>query len=272
MYDETIVIYADILFMINFSMDFLCLFISGRLLNCGGTLKRELIAALFGGIYSFLPYFIEMPVALSLPLNIGAGALICFIAFGKRDIKKFGMILGTFMVSSALLGGLITAIYGITSQYSNGTYREIDATSFCIICGISALIALSYGLLCRRKIHTASAEIRIHIEKEIIRIRLLADSGNLVTEPFSALPVIVVASSALPHPYDKPESEAFPMPIRIIPYRTNSGGSCFFGFRPDRIELLLPAKKPRRIDAFIGIDTENNNYSGYDGIIPTSII
>ncbi len=272
MYEETIVIYADILFLINFCLDFLCLFIAGRLLNCGGKLKRELFAAIFGGVYSFFPYIIQLPVALSLPVNISAGALICLIAFGKRDIKKFGLILGTFMVSSALLGGLITSIYSLTSQYYNGVYREADGMSFLIICVISALIALSYGLICRKKIHTASAEIKIYAGQECLRVRLLADSGNLVTEPFSALPVIIVASSALPAPFDMPESEHFPLPIRIIPYRTGCGGSCFFGFRPDRIELLIPAKKPKSIDAFVGIDTENNNYSGYDGIIPTSII
>ncbi len=272
MYDETIVIYADILFLINFSLDFLCLFITGRLLNREGKLLRQLAAALVGGLYSFLPYIIEFPVAISLPLNLLAGTLICFIAFGWQNIKKFGIVFGSFMVSSALLGGLITSIYGITNQYSDGIYRETDATSFFIICVISALVALSYGLICRRKIHTSSAEIKISMGEKTVRMRLLADSGNLVTEPFSALPVIVVASCALPHPFDMPESEVFPLPIRIIPYRTGSGGSCFFGFRPDSIELILPAKKPKKIDAFIGIDTQNKSYSGYDGIIPTSII
>ncbi len=272
MYEETTVIYADILFLINFSLDFLCLFIAGRLLNCGGRLWRKLLAAILGGLYSFIPYIVSFDAFTSLLINLVFGAFICFVAFGKRDTQRFLLIFGSFMVSSALLGGLITSIYNLSSSYSDGVYREINPLSFCIICLISAMVALSYGLISRRKIHVSSAEIKIYAKNECIRVRLLADSGNLVTEPFSALPVIIVVSGALPKPYDSPESTYFPFPIRIIPYYTGTGKGCFFGFRPDKIELLIPAKKPKRIDAFIGIDTANVSYSGYDGIIPASVI
>lgn len=272
MYEESIVIYADILFLINFSLDYLCIFIAGLLINCRGAVWRMLIAATAGGLYSFFPYVIELPVYLSLPLNLLAAAALCFIAFGRRDIKKFLLTVGTFVVSSALLGGLITAFYSMSGRYSDGVYTEVDALSFCLICLLSAGIALSYGLICRKKIHTRSAELRIYSGERKFSVRLLCDSGNLVTEPFSALPVIVISASCLPPPYDTPESELFPLPIRIIPFSTGAGKGCIFGFRPDRIELLRPARKPKRIDAFIGIDTENISFSGYDGLLPTAVL
>lgn len=272
MYDGQVVIYADILFLINFSLDYLCLFITGRLQNIFCKAMRLLAASAFGGLYSFVPYIIELPIPLALVLHIGAAALICFIAFGKRDLKKFLLALGTFAVSSSLMGGLITAIYNISGRYSDGAYTETDALSFCLICLLSASIALSYGLICKKKIHTRSTDVRIYVGDERISARLLCDSGNLVTEPFSSLPVIVVSASCLPYPYDMPESNAFPLPIRVIPFSTSAGKSCFFGFRPDRIEIITPTKAPKRVDAFIGIDTENRSYSGYDGLVPTSIL
>ena len=215
---------------------------------------------------------IELAVYKSLPLQITAAAIICFIAFGRREIKKFCILCGTFLVTSALLGGLITAIYSLSNQYFDETYTEVNAISFCLICTFSAVVALSYGLICRKKIHIRSAELRIYVGNEKISARLLCDSGNLVTEPFSALPVIVISASCLPPPYDSPESELFPLPIRAIPFSTSAGRSCFLGFRPDKIEILCPAKKPKRVEAFIGIDTECKNYSGYDGLLPTSIL
>ena len=272
MYDGQIVIYADILFLINFSLDYLCLFIAGRLQNTFCKALRLLSAAAFGGIYSFVPYMIELPVALMMCLHIGAAALMCFIAFGKRDTKKFLLISLTFLVTSALMGGLITAIYNISGKYSDGAYTETDALSFCLICLLSASIAISYGLICKKKIHTRSTDVRIYIGNERISARLLCDSGNLVTEPFSSLPVIVISSACLPYPYDMPESDAFPLPLRAIPFSTSAGKSCFLGFRPDRVEIITPTKSPKRVDAFIGIDTENRNYSGYDGLVPTSIL
>lgn len=272
MYAEQVVIYSDLLFLINFSLDYLCLFIAGRLLNCSGKAWRLVISAVIGGAYSFIPYAFNIPTAIGLPLHILSAALMCFTAYGKRDLKKFLMLCGNFFVTSALMGGLVTAVYGISSNYSEGVYTEVNAVSFVLICLASAIVALSYGFIARKKIHIRSAEIRIHVGNERITARLLCDSGNLVTEPFSALPVIVISSSCLPYPYDSPESEAFPLPIRAIPFSTSAGRSCFLGFRPDRIEILQPPKKPKAVDAFIGIDVENRAYSGYDGLLPTSIL
>lgn len=271
MYEETVVIYSDLLFLINFSLDFLCLFITDRLLNCGGKTVRLVIASALGGVYSFLPYFIILPPFISLFFHIFVAALLCLIAFPKRGTKKFLLTLLTFVVSSALLGGLITAVYGLSGNYSDGAYTETDALSFTIICIFSAVIALSYGVICKRKIHVNSVEVRIFAKGERFCARLLVDSGNLVTEPFSSLPVIVLSSSSLPPPYDAPESEAFPFPIRAIPFSTSAGKSCFFGFRPDKIEILQIAKKPKTVDAYIGIDTDRHTYSGFDGLIPTSL-
>lgn len=272
MYEETAVIYADILFLINFSIDFLCLFITSRVLNCAGKTYRLLLGGLLGGIYSFLPYIININGVFSALASITVAFLITLTAFGTKNTKSLFMICVTFIVSSALLGGLVTAIYNLSGGYSNGRYKELNSVSFCVICVISALIAFSYGLICRRKIHIRSAEIRIYIKSEKIKCRLLCDSGNLVTEPFSALPVIILSAKTLPYPYCDPENPDFPLNIRAIPFSTSSGKGCFLGFRPDRIEILSLGKKPKIADAFIGVDIDNKSYSGYDGIMPTSLL
>ncbi len=272
MYEETIVIYSDLLFLINFSLDFICLFITDRVLNCGAKTKFLLLASLFGGLYSFVPYLFEASPIITFPLHILASLVICFIAFSFRDARRFFTTALTFIVSSALLGGIITSVYSLSSRYSDGIYSETDAISFCLICVFSAFIALSYGMICKKKIHTKSVEVRILSGSEKIGARLLVDSGNLVTEPFSSLPVIVVASSALPFPFDSPESELFPKPIRAIPFSTSAGRSCFFGFRPDKIEIIRIGQKSKIVEAFIGIDTERQTYSGYDGLMPSSLL
>lgn len=272
MYAESTVIYADVLFAINFSMDFICLFITGRLLNRREKSLMLLCASAAGALYGFLPYCLPLSPILSLVANLISAGILCFIAFGIQSPKPFALTTVTFMVTSALLGGMVTAIYNLAGDYHNSTYREISAPSFALICILSALTALAYGIICRKKIHTASAEISISIGNKNIRARLIADSGNLVTEPFSALPVIILSSSALPKPYDDPESKLFPLAVRAIPFSTAAGSNCFFGFRPDKIEILRLGKKPKAVEAYIAVDTLGNNFSGYDGILPTSIL
>jgi len=272
LYAEATVIYADILFIVNFSLDYLCLFICGRLLNRNSKAYKLVLSAVLGGLYAFLPYTIALPALIWLAVHLAFAAGMCFLSFGKQPLKRFLLTLLTFIASSALMGGLITAIYSLTGVASDGIYTETNAPTFALICLVSALIAFSYGIISKRKIHTRSASINIYVGGEKISARLLADSGNMVTEPFSALPVIIISSTALPYPYDNPESEAFPLKIRAIPFGTAAGKGCFLGFRPDKIEITRLGKPPLNTDAYIAVDTFGNTYSGYDGIIPISIL
>lgn len=272
MYEEAIVIYADILFLINLSLDYLCLFLSARLLHRHSTALRMVGGAVIGALYSFVPYIFAMPSLVSLLLSLVTACVICLVAFGYESARALTLSALTFVVSGALLGGIIIAIYSLVGGYHDGVYTEASLTSFCIISTLSAVIALCYGLICRKRLDVRSAEVEIELCNGTARLSLLCDSGNLVTEPFSALPVIVVSSTSLPPPYDTPESEHFPHPIRAIPFSTSSGRGCFIGFKPKKAELILPLCKPKRIEAYIGIDTERKSYSGYDGLIPTSLL
>ncbi len=272
MYAETVIIYADILFLINFSLDYLGLFVTSRLLNRKTKTKRLIIAGIIGGLYSFVPYYITINNILEFILHILTATLMVIIAFEFKALKETILSVLTFIVSSALFGGLITSVYNLLGIYNNGEYREISLVSFCVICVVSVSITLFYGFISRRKINTRWAQIRISHKGAKFDLNLLSDSGNLITEPFSALPVIIAVSSALPYPFDNPESESFPFSARAIPFSTATGKGCFFGFRPDKIELIILGKKPKTIDAYIAVDKQNRAYSGYDGIIPASLI
>ncbi|MBP5156179.1 MAG: sigma-E processing peptidase SpoIIGA [Clostridia bacterium] len=273
MYVQTGVVYADVLFLTNFCADYLCLFVAGRLCGRGGRVRRLIAAAALGGSYAFVPLLLpDLPAAASFCMHAAAGALLCAAAFGvKAGIKKTALTFAAFAATEALLGGLVYGIYGLTSQDAFAA-REKSPAAYAAILGVSAAAALCYGLAVRRKKRAAGCTVRIYACGEEIRARLLVDSGNLVTEPFSALPVIVLSHTALPYPLSEPLSGAFPAKIRLIPYRTAKGGGCLYGFRPEKAEIAGGLCKRKPIEAFIGIDTEAAEYSGYDGILPAELL
>ena len=265
MYEEMTVIYADVLFFINFFIDALCLFVAGRVCSRAFKVWRMIAAAVFGGGYSFLPFLIDLPIYFKVPLHICAAFLITLIAFGSGGAKKNILTLGGFIIACTLLGGAVTAAFGTEVG------EHARPIVIILICAVAALSLTVYGLIFASGAKAGTARIKVFCGGEIFYFNLLKDSGNLVTEPFSALPVIIVSSSAFPFPFDSPESEAFPYPIRAIPYKTSAGSGCFFGFLPDGIELILKNGKAKKIKAYIGIDTENASYSGYDGLLPASV-
>ena len=58
------VVYADLLFLVDFSMDFLCFFITARLLHRRFFFVRSILAAAIGGVYSVLALLVRFAAPL----------------------------------------------------------------------------------------------------------------------------------------------------------------------------------------------------------------
>lgn len=112
--DEAITIYADVLFFINFSIDFLCLYITGKTLCIPVKSLKTVAAAGLGGLYSCLAvYLSDLMWYVSLPLHAASAVLMCLIAFGKKSIAARTAV---FVVSCGLTGGLMCGAYAVMGK------------------------------------------------------------------------------------------------------------------------------------------------------------
>ena len=272
MNEEIYIIYADILLLINFVLDFLCLFISGKLLSKKIRTLRILFSSLFGAAYSLL-FYILYPLEwfFSIPMHLIAACIICLIAFRISTVKELLKAVGVFVFTSALLGGLLNAVYAISGRFAEGIYTEISATSLLVISIMSTVIALAYSLLCKKKAVVKSMRADIYIDGAPLRLNLLVDSGNMATEPFSSLPVIIISSGKMPPPLNKPVLQNSPVPLRPIPIKTASGSDLLFGFIPKKIVIRPFFQKEKTVEAAVAIDTGTSDYATYDGLLPYSL-
>lgn len=270
MYESGGVIYADALFLINFCVDYLCLFIAGRLTKRGAKVKRLLSGAALGAAYAFFPLAVALPFPVSLLSHCAAACAVCAAAFGFRTgAKRFFASVGAFIGTEALTGGLTG---GLISLCADGGAASGSPAGFAAAIAVSGGAAAAYALACRRKKAALSCEICFEAGGESVKARLLVDSGNLVTEPFSALPVIILSHTALPFPLSSPESAEFPLPLRVVPFRTGAGEGCLYAFRPERLEIGSFAGKRRLAEAYIAVDSAAAEFSGYDGILPAELV
>lgn len=114
------VVYADILFFINFCIDFICLYLSAKLCACPAGIARTALASALGGLYAIAALALDvLPVPAKLPLHLLAAFVICFAAFFRGDWKKLLISCGLFVVSNALMGGLLTAVYTLSGKYAH---------------------------------------------------------------------------------------------------------------------------------------------------------
>ena len=260
-------VYLDLLFLINFSMDFLCFYISARIISVRFSALRATLAAVIGGVYGVLALFF-VP---SAPVSFLFDALICFFMCLIVFSKKIGIFFSTivyFSVSMAL-GGFMTAIFNLMNRMGfSSLVVEGDGISvwiFASLALLSGIFTLIGGKSFRRRSSARRAEVSVIYNKRERVFSALVDSGNLLCEPISGRPRIAVDIDAvrgfLPEELIRiaacekvdvafAAGSRFAKSIRIVPAHTATGERILLGFRAEKI--FIDAGKGRYdSDAFI---------------------
>lgn len=270
--EEVLILYADVYGFLNFALDFLCLWIGGRIVGRAVAGWRLALGALLGAAYGLLillpgslPSPFSIPVPLLLLCHLAALGVMSLTAYGFRSFAQFRKCCFVLLLTETGMGGIVSACYYIGKQRM--TAWEVLGTA-----AVSAVLLALYGRHIRRKVVTKEMKTEIVFGEHRIRCDLLVDSGNLVTEPFSALPVVILSSAVMPEELREPRPETSPVPLRAIPVRTGTGIGLLYGFIPDRVTLCPPSAKRKRVDAVIGIDTECREFGGKDGLLPAALL
>ena len=147
------VIYIDILLLINFSMDFVALFLTARLMHARAKAIPLAAASLIGAGYEALRLFISWSLPLSVISDIACAVLMCVIALGASELLRTTL---TFLCASIIIGGTMTALYSFagmgdglfsgSSAESTDALLELPFGRFIPAAALSAAFAL---LLCR---------------------------------------------------------------------------------------------------------------------------
>ena len=264
------IVYVDLLFLINFSMDFLCLFLTSRLLSRRLSLPRALLAAALGGLYA-ITELIAIPESIMAPfIDIGFCVLICFLAFfskGERLVSVLVVSL-SYILASALLGGIMTASFSLLNRYAppiSQENAEMPVWIFCLITVASTVTTLLGGHHLKKRASTTCAEVEIEFDGRSVTFRAMCDSGNLLRDSISGKPVLIAdARAAAPlffgkYPpstvWDATDLSTLPAPlarrIRLIPTSSIGGDRLMVALRPDKL-LLHDKNGTHRVEALVG--------------------
>ena len=242
------VIYIDSLFLLNLVIDYVLTVMCAQV--CGVRLRRlrYALAALAGAAYAAAVYLPGLGWLKSAPFKLAAGALMALIAFaGEERPVRCAVV---FFAVAAAFGGFIWAIA------LAGGYPAFDMRT------LVAAFALCYALLrivfSRRVklVDQARVQVSLTLGARRAEFVVLVDTGNSLTDPISAMPVMVIcphaaapllgANAALLEldavafvetAADIPELRGR---LRLIPYSAVGGGGVLAAFRPDSAANLVP--------------------------------
>lgn len=263
-----IVIYADIMFLINFSMDVLSLAFTARVLHKPMRAKKICTAAALGGAAAtaseiFIPRTSVGGGIIFTLAGIALSVLMTRISFGRyhtrAELLRHSIVLWG---SGVLLGGIMTYILSLGEPVFGGAGEEMPFAAVVFLClPVSYIIVRMTSALRHKK----SVECKVTVLGETTSFSALCDSGNLATEPISSLPVVIVAGGVCRLPsVDSGLDDGIKW--RAVPIKTVGGERLLFGFIPD--ELTVGGKT---VGAVVAVDTENRSFGGYAAVVPANI-
>ena len=282
-------VYADLLFLVNFSMDFLCLYLSVKLLHLPRVRWRMLLAAAVGGMYSVIALFLSVGSWLSLALDVGVCVGMCAMCAAGKGVRMGRLLLlcGTYFGISALMGGGMTAIYYLLSRadlpLGDVPGDGISAWMFLVLATAAAMVAAFGGRLFAKQSAVRTCTVRIRLEGVTWEMQGLCDSGNLLCDPISGTPVIVADRqtwlSALPDALRRavesegrqPEALEGSKRVRIVPMHTAQSSSMAVALLPDEIILAGQDGKQRAVHALIA-PSGQELAEDYRAIVPATLL
>ncbi len=287
-------VFADLLFLINFSMDYICLYITVKILHQKIKLSRILLSSAIGGIYSVAALFLPFSSAIELLVDAVICILMCVIAFAGKGRPASKILLYGFLFTgvSMMVGGCMTAIFNALSKLDLPLYDipsdNISTYLFAILAAIAGIISLRSGQIISHRSSIKKCRLTITFCNKKFEFSGLCDSGNLVRDPISHKPVIFLDRKRLQSEIDLSFMDEYAkghLPkdspcksLRLIMINTASGTSVLVAAVPQSIELYDMDKKSKSppdvitLDALIAPTDILKNSDGYDAIVPAEII
>lgn len=197
-------IYIDVVLIENLIMNSIILLATGLILKEKIKIIRLLLSSLLGAIYSVISYMSILEIYSSMILKIILSIVMIYIAFTPQNMKKMWKDILIFYLTSFVFGGVAFAlIYIVKPQdilMKNGLFLGTYPLKTIILGAIIAFIIIMAAFtVVKTKITKKDmfCEIEIGINGKKIQTTAMLDTGNLLKEPITSTPVIVVEHTLL---------------------------------------------------------------------------
>lgn len=215
-------LYADLFLLVNFFCDLLVLWVCARLLYRRVKKRRLFFSAAIGALYA-LTWMLLYPAPLLLFfLSFLCSLLMVLAAFGFHGWSVFFKALGSFYLTCLLLGGAAGGVHAAIGRVLPPLYALLTLT-LCL--GSGTLFCLFFGRLLIKERRKESAMLTFVADGKCYRVKGLVDSGNLLLDPLSLFPAVLLDPSLfdLPPPCD-----------RTLLIKTAAGEELFPSFLPEK--------------------------------------
>ena len=240
-------VYADVLFLTNFIINLFLLYVTGSLSKTNTSFWRLALSSSIGGIYAICMFLPETDFLSSVLSKFILSQLMLICAFPIKSFLGFIKNMSLFYLVSIVCGGCVFAISvggkgGFT--LNNGILYYNTNLRVVLISGILGFILIKASMGIYKKYALRDYKKMILCKNgRAVKLNVLIDTGNMLKDPLSGNPVIIVSKEALSgiipidaNADDMEEMCRYIKDIRLIPFKAvGTENGIMTGFIPDEI-------------------------------------
>ena len=273
------VYYIEYVFAENFLIDFILLFITGKLIKSDIVYKRIIAASFIGAVYVILTVYVGREFMTFFIVKFSVSVLMLMVSFDIKGIIANIRVILCFYIISLIMVGIMTALYYLI--YDRLTVNAIVLSLFV---GYAALHFFFREIKARIDKNNYMRTVVINVGSLSSTLKAFIDTGNELSDPMTKKPVIVVNIESLRNilrfyenkddNFESLLSGSNNYNLRIIRYDTiSSKGEMMVVFTPDNIEVKGNGKSISVVDAVIGIYPNKISRKGdYDALLFCKIL
>lgn len=293
-------IYIDIIFLENILMNYIILFATLVIIKSKTKYQqiRLIISSIIGSCYAIIVYLDILSIYSNIFAKIILSIIMVYVAFGAQNLKTLLKQILIFYFVSFIFGGCTVAlIYFIKPEnvkINNGVFVGTYPIKVTLIAGVVAFIVTQIAFkINKNKLNSKNAffNIEIFFEEKTIKVKALLDSGNMLTEPISKLPVIIVEKEELKKiiskdflnyienfvggdvekEYEENNIQEYLSKVRMVPFMSiGKENGMLIGIRIDKIKIETEDINIERKNVIAGIYdkklTKDNKYNALIGL------
>lgn len=288
-------VYIDVVFLENLCMNYIILLTTGLIMKVKVNHIRLVSSSALGSVYAILVYMQIFNIYSNIITKFILSICMVYIAFIPKGIKILFKELIIFYLVSFVFGGCAFALlYFIKPQdifIKNGVYIGTYPIKIAFLGGIVGFVVVRIAFkIVKNRVSKKGLiyEIEIEIERKKQIVKAMLDTGNMLKDPITREPVIVVEKEKmrglLPDDildntekiiggeWGECQKEiSYRARFRIIPFQSiGKQNGMLLGFKSDGIKIITEIEDIDRKNIIIGIYneklTKTNTYSALMGL------
>lgn len=238
------IVYADVLILVNFIVDYFLLRATSVLLKLNPPLIRIMSASGIGALTSLYIFAKNQTTFLEIAVRTAFCILITLVCFGFHTKRAFIRASAVLLLSTFSFGGCMTAVWYLfrpnaMTIKNSVVYFDISPT---VLLASSVVFYLAVMLI--KKIFgknlplSEGAKVKLFCGEITVKLNGILDTGNGLRDILGEREVIVIGEES----YLLLTSENEAKRIRLIPCKTVGGSLLLSAYRIDKAEIIYKKK------------------------------